>query len=175
MHADFARILCQTMSALAPSRHVILIDGGSGSGKTTFAHALARQFTEPLQRVSLDDVYPGWSGLAAGSQAVAETILDPYDPHHRRWDWDRDCFAETVELDPQVGILIEGCGAITQQSVTFASYAIFLDVDVQQRKERALARDGDVFRPHWDFWAEQEEVHWAESQPQKLADLILRG
>ncbi|MGL4831322.1 MAG: phosphotransferase-like protein [Propionibacteriaceae bacterium] len=163
------------MSALAPSRHVVILDGGSGSGKTTLAHALAEQFDEPLQLVSLDEVYPGWAGLAAGSRAVVETILDPCDPHYRRWDWAHDCVGETVELDPQAGILIEGCGALTAQSAALASYAIFLDLDAQQRKERALARDGDVFRPYWDFWAEQERAHWAQDQPQQLADLILRG
>jgi len=30
------------------------------------------------------------------------------------------------------------------------------------RYERAMARDGDTFRPHWERWAGQEEALLAE-------------
>ncbi|MEO8095730.1 MAG: hypothetical protein ABI632_12485, partial [Pseudolysinimonas sp.] len=54
-------LLAQLAIASGP-RPVVLIDGRSGAGKTTLARELA-----PLvgaQLVSLDDVYPGWDGLA---------------------------------------------------------------------------------------------------------------
>ncbi len=45
-----------------PARpRITLVDGRSGSGKTTFATELAER--EGAQLLSLDDVYPGWDGL----------------------------------------------------------------------------------------------------------------
>ena len=75
---------CLSIDALAAraaasgTRPVVLIDGRSGAGKTTLARELA-----PLlgaQLVSLDDLYPGWGGLEAGSAAVHETVLRDRDP-----------------------------------------------------------------------------------------------
>jgi hypothetical protein len=39
------------------------------------------------------------------------------------------------------------------------------------RKRRALDRDGDGFRPHWDRWAAQEERHLERDDPRTLATL----
>src|SRR5665647_2953269 len=54
---------------------VVAVDGPSGAGKTDFATALAGQLPS-AQLLHMDDLYPGWSGLA---QAVT-------DLHHwQRW------------------------------------------------------------------------------------------
>ena len=55
----------------APSRRpVVLLDGRSGSGKTVLAESLAPRLDAQL--VSLDELYPGWEGLEAGSAGVHE-------------------------------------------------------------------------------------------------------
>ncbi|WIK64515.1 hypothetical protein [Gleimia hominis] len=57
---------------------LVLIDGGSGSGKTTLAQQLfeaLRPYAPRLQLVHLDEFYPGWHGLAAGSQILESNIL----------------------------------------------------------------------------------------------------
>ena len=59
---------------------ILLIDGRSGSGKTTLARRFGRVGGWPI--VHLEDVYPGWGGLAgslgdtgtADSQPVARTL-----------------------------------------------------------------------------------------------------
>lgn len=56
----------------------VLIDGRSGSGKTTLTERLvARQRLDGVgvQVMHVEDLYPGWDGLAAGSESVA-TALD---------------------------------------------------------------------------------------------------
>ena len=58
------------LSAKVPTP-VVLIDGRAGSGKSLFASKLAENyFAENRQAariVRLDDLYPGWEGLVAGS------------------------------------------------------------------------------------------------------------
>ena len=46
-----------------------LIDGPSGSGKTTLAAEIEQHWNSAvkLQVVHMDDLYPGWDGLAEGA------------------------------------------------------------------------------------------------------------
>lgn len=141
----------------------MLIDGLSGSGKTTFAHRLARLTGYRL--VHLDDFYPGWGGLAAGAELVAEQVLDPVNPRFIRWDWAADKPGEQVSLTPGQPLIIEGAGAVTGASVSAARalggvLTMRIDAPVNLRRERALARDPG-YAPWWDMWAAQEAAHFA--------------
>ena len=128
-------------------RLVVLIDGGSGAGKSVLADDLVTSWrerrTDVPQLVRLDDVYPGWYGLRAGSAAVTDTILRALRPGYRRWDWTADRPAAWVDLAETV------------------------------RKERALRRDGEGYAPWWDVWAAQERAHMARNCPPDLADIIV--
>lgn len=158
------------------SRRVTIIDGGSGSGKTTYARALAareRAGGRRVEVVSLDDFYPGWSGLAAASRMVVDDVLRR--GGFRRWDWAADRPGEWVGLDPAADLVIEGCGALTPASAAYADRTIWLDLDAATRKRRALARDGDGFAPWWDHWAAQEAAHWAADDPRALADEVVEA
>ena len=64
------------------ARRRILIDGRSGSGKTELARSIAAHWPE-AQLVRLDDLYPGWDGLDAGSAAVPGILTDF---RWRAWD-----------------------------------------------------------------------------------------
>lgn len=155
-------------------RAVVLIDGASGSGKTTLADELAQRWPGPAGRpvrvVHLDAFYPGWGGLAAGSAMVAETVLRERDPGYRRWDWHARRPAEWVPLDPTDSLIVEGCGALTPANRALATAGIWVVGNPAERKRRALARDGEVFAPHWEEWAAQERAHWRAHRPRELAD-----
>lgn len=150
----------------------MLIDGGSGAGKTTLARDLAPRLDAQL--VSLDDVYPGWDGLAAASAAVHETVLRATDPGYTGWDWAADRAAGWHPLDPSRAIVVEGCGALSRAARGLATYAVWVELDSAERRRRALARDPD-FAPHWDRWAAQEREFWAREHPQQLADVVIAG
>jgi len=151
-------------------RPVVLIDGGAGSGKTTLAESLARFWPGPVQVVGLDEVYPGWHGLASASAAVPELILGS---GFTTWDWERDAPGPWRALDPREALVVEGCGALTPASKALAGLAVWLELDEPTRRERALARDGEIFAAHWDEWAAQEAVHWQVDHPRELADLVI--
>jgi uridine kinase len=157
----------------APLRRV-LIDGRSGSGKTELARAVVAGWVGELapQLVRLDDLYPGWDGLDAGSAAVPEIIAA-----HRwqAWDWERGAPGAWHELDPARPVVIEGVGAISRESKPLADAAIWVTLDDDTRKARALARDGDTFAPHWDRWARHELDFIEREGPETLADLVIDG
>lgn len=157
-----------------PAAWVTLIDGRSGSGKTTLAEQLAA--ADGAQVLHLEDLYPGWGGLAAGSRAVATALeRGRYVPY----DWVAEEFRETgVVLDPGVPLIIEGCGAITRANLEASERwagtsapirSLWLELDEPLRRSRALARDGEVFSPHWDRWAAQEIAHFSRHEPWLLA------
>jgi gluconate kinase len=159
-----------TRARRAAGRVVVLVDGGSGAGKTTLATALAPLLDAQL--VSLDDLYPGWDGLAAGSAAVPAGVLRDRDPGWRRWDWYLERAAEWHPVDPRRPIVVEGCGALTRAARDRATLGVWIELDAAERRRRALARDGDVFAPHWDRWARQEAALRVREDPLALADVV---
>jgi hypothetical protein len=157
-------------------RSVVLIDGRSGTGKTTLGIALAEQLGAQL--VHLDDVYPGWDGLRAAADAVVDEILAAPDatgrPRWRRWDWSAGLPAEWNALDATRPVVVEGCGALSRRSAPLATLRIWLDGNDTVRKARALARDGDTFAREWDRWAAEERAFIDAEDPRALADVVLR-
>lgn len=157
-------------------RAVIVMDGGSGSGKTGLAaqlmHALETAGMTGLQLVHLDDVYPGWDGLSRASALVPQ-LLGPEDPHYWRWDWTGHHRTDRVGLDPAAPLLVEGCGALTPESAALATTTMWLAGNAASRKRAALDRDGELYAPHWDRWARQEREHWRHNHPRQLARVLL--
>lgn len=151
-----------------PQPWVLLVDGRSGAGKTVLATRIAEATGANL--VSLDDVYPGWDGLAEGAAAVPGIIRDG---RWRRWDWATDRPGEGASVERSGSLVVEGCGAISRASRPLADHAWWLERDAAERKARALARDGEAYAPHWDRWAAQEVAFAAAEGSRELADLVL--
>ena len=156
--------------ASAP-RPVVLVDGRSGSGKSTIARELAEGLGAQLVR--MDDLYPGWDGLERGSRDVHDRVLAASGPRWQRWDWTASRPAEWHELDVSRPLVIEGCGALSRANRALASFGIWVELDDATRKIRALARDGDEYAPHWDRWAVQEDAFIAREHPRDLADVVI--
>jgi predicted kinase len=152
-------------------RPIVLIDGRSGSGKTTLGEWLAPRLGAELVR--LDDLYPGWDGLRAGSDRVHEEAI----PRSRWqvWDWARGKQGEWRGVSASAPLVIEGAGALSRVNRALATFGIWVELDAATRKQRALARDGDAYAPHWDSWAAQEDAFAAREHPRELADLIVEG
>ncbi|WP_403025452.1 ATP-binding protein [Salinibacterium sp. GXW1014] len=159
-------------AVVADARPVVLIDGRSGSGKTTLARALAAAI-EGAQLVRLDDIYPGWDGLDAGSAMVVADVLRADDPGWRGWDWNVGRPGTWHPLDAARPLVIEGCGSLSRASRALATFAVWVELDGPTRKQRALARDGEGYAPYWDRWARQEDRFIAREDPRSLADVVI--
>ena len=165
---EAARELAPRLSALAggrapassgeagtrPGVPVVTIDGYSGSGKSTLAAALA-PLLPGWQVLHLDDWYPGWDGLEAGAdiaRRIAADLRAGRASSYEAWDWENGTTGATIRV-PLAPTIIEGCGAIEAE----ADLTIWIaDPGEDERRSRALARDGQTYAPHWRRWADQD-------------------
>ena len=165
---------------------VILIDGPSGAGKSTLADRILAAWPATEGRtkglptlIRLDDIYPGWNGLAAASAHVTEHVLRPFRAGlpgaWRRYDWTTDAPAEWHPVDPARPLLVEGCGTLAAANAGLSDVRIWLTADDQERKQRALARDGEAFRSHWDQWQAEWQGFLVREEPARWATLELDG
>jgi uridine kinase len=166
---------------------VVAVDGRSGAGKTTFVEALLGALTDAVlptsapsrrpQLLHLDDLYPGWAGLARGVRRLHDQVLQPLSrgerAAYRRFDWLEGRDGETVTLPPMGLLVVEGAGCSVPPCAALESVRVWLDAAEDTRRSRGLARDGESYRPHWDRWARQEESLFARHRPRDHADLVL--
>ncbi|MDH6277483.1 uridine kinase [Aurantimicrobium minutum] len=167
-------------AAIKNDRHApaptFLIDGPSGSGKTTLAAEIEKHWNSAvkLQVVHMDDLYPGWDGLAEGS-ATALALLHEratgVDTHWQRYDWATEKFTQWHSVDAREPLLIEGCGSMALGSESLSQVRIWLDAETELRRERALSRAGENFAEHWTQWDVQYENFVTLHNPQALATL----
>ncbi|PRX92428.1 hypothetical protein CLV72_110188 [Allonocardiopsis opalescens] len=160
---------------------VLAVDGRAGAGKTTLAATVAAALAADGERVGvlhMDDLYPGWSGLAAGSAALAEEVLAPLaagrTARPRRWDWAAGRHTGVLELPPVDVLIVEGVGSGARAGARHLSALLWLEAPEEVRRARALGRDGAVFAPHWDGWARQEADYLARDGVRERADAVVR-
>lgn len=153
-----------------------LIDGPSGSGKTTLASQIEQQWNsaDKLQVVHMDDLYPGWDGLAGGTQTALAMLREratDADTLWQRYDWATEKFAEWHSIDAREPLLIEGCGSMMSGSESLSQVRIWLDAETELRRERALSRAGENFAEQWTQWDTQFESFVSLHNPQSLATI----
>lgn len=160
----------------AGQTRVVAIDGRSGVGKTRLAEDLRRELGAPV--VSLDDLYGGWDGLERGIDLLVIEVLEPLAAGRAvrvpRYDWAAREWAEPAVLEPPEVLIVEGAGAGARRAAVFESLLVWLEAPPAVRKKRALDRDGEIFAPHWDQWAAQEDAMLARERTPERADLVLR-
>ncbi|ALE07321.1 anthranilate synthase [Arthrobacter sp. ERGS1:01] len=165
----------------APRPVIIAVDGRSGAGKTTVALELAallrRHRTVAL--FHLEDIYPGWDGLADGVRRYVDTVLTPL---HRglpatwtAWDWATGNDGDSRTTAAADVVLVEGVGAAHPDALPFLDATIRVDAPTPARKKRALDRDGDTYAPFWDRWAAQEETLFADDGSAAVPDIVVDG
>ncbi|MEO5993424.1 MAG: chorismate-binding protein, partial [Arthrobacter sp.] len=162
---------------MSPAPVIIAIDGRSGAGKTTLAIELAATLREhhKVSLFHLEDIYPGWNGLVAGVERYVSTVLAPL---HRSepaewvsWDWTAHYDGATRTTQPAEIVLVEGVGAAAAAALPFLAAVIWADSPEQDRRSRALARDGETYEPFWDKWAAQEQEWLAGDDVPARADV----
>ncbi|TLM83322.1 aminodeoxychorismate synthase component I [Pseudarthrobacter sp. NamE2] len=148
---------------MSPPPVIIAIDGRSGAGKTTLAVELAARLRvhHKVSLFHLEDIYPGWNGLAAGVERYVSTVLTPLSRGEAAtwvsWDWENHYDGDARVTLPAEIVIVEGVGAAAAGARPFLTAVIWADSPDDVRKTRALERDGATYAPYWDQWAAQEE------------------
>lgn len=146
-----------------PTPLLVAIDGRSGSGKSTLCRALCRALRARgagVRPVHLDDLYPGWDGLAAALPMVRELVVLPLMGGgagcYTSWDWPAGRPGSVVPVPPRDVVVVEGVGA---RGVAPTAYDLVVWVSARagDRERRVLARDGAAMTREWARWVAQED------------------
>ena len=158
---------------------IIGIDGRSGSGKTRLSELLEQSLSAEgigVRVLNLDSIYPGWDGLEEGTktwQEISRNLRKGKPASYREWDWHADAPGPEHTINPaqETVIICEGVGAIAGT----CDVRIVVRAPDELRYRRAIDRDGEMYRPHWERWAAQEEALFATySATYAQADFIYR-
>jgi len=154
---------------------VIAVDGRSGAGKTTIASAVAEAIDARV--VALEDLYGGWDGLEAGIARLVSAVLRPLAAGAQasvpRYDWTAKNWATPWPLPVPERLVVEGVGAGARTVAPYTSLLVWVELAASARRERALARDGKLYAPHWRRWAAQEDAYIERERPRKRADCLI--
>ena len=100
------------------------------------------------------ELAPRLSALAGADIArqIAADLRGGRASSYEAWDWENSITGATIRV-PLAPTIIEGCGAIEAE----ADLTIWIaDPGEDERRSRALARDGQTYAPHWRRWADQD-------------------
>lgn len=169
---------------------LLCIDGPAGSGKTTLAAAVVDALPPEVsvQVVHLDDVYPGWSGLAEGVDRVARLLVAPLARAeaggYRRYDWVAGQEAEWHDVSPADLLVLEGVGAGSADFATHITTLVWVEAPRDVRLARGLERDielhgldgdCDLLRARWQAWSADEDALHARQRTRERADVVVEG
>lgn len=157
---------------------LVCVDGPSGSGKSTLAGRVAAALGgAPV--LHMDELYPGWDGLAAAVPLLHEQVVAPLaagrPARYRRYDWHRAEFAEEHDLGTPPLLIVEGVASGARVVAGRTALLVWIEAPRDERFRRGIARDGETYRPHWERWARQESVHFAAEGTAARADVRVDG
>jgi uridine kinase len=163
---------------------IALIDGRSGSGKTSFAKELQNRLFLEGERaprvIHMDDLYSGWHGLQSGSDYLTRLILGVVKNGNtaswQEFDWAAgERSGAWREFEGGTPLIVEGCGALSAASAELAHLTVWLETDAAVRKQRWDAREPEAHSKFWPIWAAQEEEFYAREKSAAIAAMIGLG
>ena len=166
----------------AKGHALVLVDGRSGAGKSTFGARLAQLLDGAL--VHTDDI--SWNHDAIDwAHLLVDGVITPW----RRGEavayqppgWVAEKRQGAVEVLPAPLLVVEGVGAGRAELAAGADLVIWVQSDRDTARRRGLARDVELGRSpeeaeaFWDEWMRAEEPFLAADQPWSRASLVVNG
>ena len=175
--AQLAALLAGTEPRLAGVR-LIALDGRSGSGKTWLAGQLAAPLGAPV--IHLEDLYPGWDGLAHTAEVLSDWVTGPLGrgqpARWRRFDWTAMSYAEWHTTGPADVIILEGGGSIRAGLAAAYAARIWAEAPAATRRDRLRARpDWAAYQPHARAWARAEDRLYRAERTRRCCEFIIEN
>jgi energy-coupling factor transporter ATP-binding protein EcfA2 len=180
---DDAELAALVAPLLTDGRGVLLVDGRSGSGKSTIATRLADLLRGAI--VHSDDL--AWHHDAfAWDDLARDHVIAPWrrgeSVEYRPPGWVAKGREGAVTVPADVRVLVlEGVGAGRAALATQADAVVWVQSDRAEARERGLRRDVELGRTpkeaesFWDEWMAAEEPFLAADRPWERADLVVRS
>ena len=164
---------------------LILIDGNTGSGKTTLAAQLVTLLNANL--VSVDDVcwYADpvhWDG------EMINGIVKPWfggeNVAYKPTGWLKKNRPGFIEADANKPLIIEGMGACRKSLREFATFSVWVDTEPNIARNRVIQRDLDAgenggtlesVTEFTDWWDSLVHPFLLEEEPWKYVNVIVSG
>lgn len=166
---------------MTPAPVIIAVDGRSGAGKTTLAVELAARLRQhhKVSLFHLEDIYPGWNGLMPGIERYVATVLTPLSEglaaEWTSWDWEKHYDGGLNVTLPAEIVIVEGVGAAANAARAMLDAVVWVEASGDERRRRALTRDGSTYEPYWDSWAAQEDEWLSTDQVISAADIHVKN
>jgi uridine kinase len=166
----------------AQGKHPLLIavDGPAGSGKTTFANALAGHLSQS-QVVHMDDIYNGWEDALTDSLALnlKSWIVDPFKNEtqikYPVFNWHSYRYQDEKTIASKISVILEGVGAGNDQILKELDFLIWIQADLTVGFERVRTRDGEAVAQRLIAWREKEAEWFSQNQTKAQAHLLVDG
>ena len=176
--------LAVRVRALLPEQNhaLVLVDGRSGSGKSTFAERLARLLDGAV--VHSDDI--AWRhDPIHWEDVLVDGVIAPWRRgeavYFRPPGWVVQGRPGAVEVPPRPVLIVEGVGAGRSELAAHAQLVVWVQSDRDEARRRGLRRDVELGRTpkeaeaFWDEWMRTEEPFLAEDRPWSRASLVVNG
>lgn len=186
-------------AAQKKSPAVIAVDGGSGSGKSTFVQQLAKQIKAVV--ISLDDFYSAdipnnkWDEYTTKEklnkvfhwERLVTTAVKPllngdsaswttYDFSGIREDGTYRQWLDLQKIYPSNIIIIDGTYSASPPVIDFIDINILINVPIEERHKRLGNRESSAFLKEWhQQWDSVEDYYFNEIRPKEFYNLVIEN
>ena len=182
--------LCSILTAALdqhPTKPLVLaLDGRCGSGKTTLANALARQFPASVV-LRTDDFYlppaqraHGWEQTPCANMDLARLRDEALRPayagqpvQYRAYSCREGAYQPAQELPTQPLVILEGSYSHHPLLTGYETLRVFVTCSKEEQTRRLQAREGERYASFAARWVPLEEGYFAKYQIAENADFVV--
>ncbi len=165
---------------------VLALDGRCGSGKTTLANALARQFPASVV-LRTDDFYlpptqraHGWEQTPCANMDLARLRDEALRPayagqpvQYRAYSCREGAYQPAQELPTQPLVILEGSYSHHPLLTGYETLRVFVTCSKEEQTRRLQEREGERYANFAARWIPLEEGYFAKYQIAENADFVV--
>ena len=173
--------------AQKPTKPLVLaLDGRCGSGKTTLADGLTRQFPASIV-LHTDDFYlppaqrvRGWEKTPCANMDLIrlrdEALRPAYESQpvlYRAYSCRAGAYQPVQELAAQPLVILEGSYSHHPLLAPYEDFRVFMTCSDAEQTRRLQAREGDRYPDFAARWVPLEEAYFAQHNIEDAADFVM--